>query len=181
MTDDDVNVPAFRLGAEAVPVDPASPVLTVPVPGSGLVPEPGSGVAVRDAVLVPELPQIEGPQTAAERAYVTVLMLARHARQQARKRRAARPDGLWAGLYRTPPPSVEDHLAYGKSGAWVPKGHEGALVPFAGKFYNRTLGLACVILGNSISGGGHKPLRGSIAALAAIVIIAVIAVIISKL
>jgi hypothetical protein len=72
---------------------------------------------------------------------------------------AKRDGGLARGLASAKPPSIDEHFEYGRSRAWVPPGHQGGTAERLGVLHNRTAGAALVLIGNWISGTGHKPLR----------------------
>lgn len=64
---------------------------------------------------------------------------------------ATRPGGLWQGMYRGTPDSIADLHVYAVSRHWVPKGHDGKLLPAVGALYTHTVAKGGAALGFSIA------------------------------
>jgi len=60
---------------------------------------------------------------------------------------AGRPGGFWHGIYHGKPESLAEVHSYARSRAWVPEGHEGALIPGIGAAYAHTIAKGGTALG----------------------------------
>lgn len=113
-------------------------------PDSG--PDPGrSGTAGR-----PGAGRDRAAGTAARKAAVTAARLGSHWAAMVRDD-VNRPGGLWQGMYRGTPDSIADLHVYAASRHWVPKGHEGELLPVLGALYTHTVAKGGAALGFSIA------------------------------
>lgn len=88
--------------------------------------------------------------TAVRKAAVTAARLGSHWAAMIRDD-ARRPGGLWQGMYRGTPDSIADLHIYAVSRHWVPKDHDGNLLPAVGALYTHTVAKGGAALGLSIA------------------------------
>jgi len=120
-------------------------------------PEPGPD-EIRQGATVRLLP-LQGAQMSwLEQVNAAALHALRVALLKARET-ARHPRGMIHDLLNAKPPSVAEHLEYGRRRAWVPPGHEGGIADQAGFAWNHTGAVVGVAIGNWISATAHRPYR----------------------
>lgn len=72
---------------------------------------------------------------------------------------AGRPGGFWHGVAHGRPDSLAQVHGYAVSRAWVPEGHEGALIPCIGAAYSHTIAKGGTALGLFIAWVTQRMLR----------------------
>jgi len=145
-----------------------APATTAAAPGATTPATDGATTAGQDPAGVPaaadgpaedspgglELEPYGRPMTAAERAG----RLGRHWLAMARAE-AVRPGGLAHAIWHGKPESLAELHRYTTSRAWVPEGHEGAIVPAAGALYGHTIAKGGAALGLLITWVTARMLR----------------------
>jgi hypothetical protein len=159
--------PAVSMGAP-VPATAHEVAGTAPAPATGTPPATGTGddnpVSDTDA---PVLDAGTGDGEAGEELTPgeQITIVVRHwifMITQTLARLTTEKTGVIFGLWHAKPESCAEHHAYVSSGRWVPEAAQDAFAEFlriAGKIDGWLIGKPLVVLGNSISGIGARPLR----------------------
>jgi hypothetical protein len=150
---DDSQVAPATSAATAGATAPATNGATSAGPGPAGVP-PAAEAVQDDSPGALELEPYGRAMSPAERA----ARLGRHWLAMARAD-AARPGGLGHAIWHGKPESLAELHRYTTSRAWVPEGHEGALVPAAGAVYGHTIAKGGAALGLFITWVTARMLR----------------------
>lgn len=134
--------------ADGARTDPETDSLPDPQADRDPDSSPGSGRSGTDGR--PGAGRDRAAGTAATKAAVTAARLGSHWAAMIWDD-AKRPGGLWQGMYRGTPDSIADLHIYAVSRHWVPKDHDGKLLPAAGALYTHTVAKGGAALGFSIA------------------------------
>lgn len=121
-----------------------------PEPQADRDPDSGTGPDRSSTTGRPGAGRDRAAGAAAKKAAATAVRLGSHWATLIRDD-ATWPSGLWQGMYRGTPDSIADLHMYAVSRHWVPKGHDGKLLPAVGALYTHSVAKGGAALGFSIA------------------------------